>query len=137
MVVHQSRIMTCINNKSVYRNDLVNVGILKVGDLIMENNVFLHEVPDVQLSPGQRFFIMGIFHSLPAEWKRIIKTSTGTKSINPITCIPFLKLKSGSIPLNDATAKKIYESLLFKNQVPPTAKHKLSAKYPDTIIKKS
>ena len=119
---------------SVYRNDLIRVGILKVGDLINENNVFLHEIADVQLSPEQRFFIMGIVHSLPAEWKRILQTSTSPKSTNPLPCIPLLKLKSSSIPISDATAKKIYETFSRRKQVPPTAKQKLSAEYPDTIL---
>ena len=126
--------LICIKNMSVYRNDLIRVGILKVGDLINENNVFLHEIADVQLSPEQRFFIMGIVHSLPAEWKRILQTSTSPKSTNPLPCIPLLKLKSSSIPISDATAKKIYETFSRRKQVPPTAKQKLSAEYPDTIL---
>ena len=40
--------LICIKNMSVYRNDLIRVGILKVGDLINENNVFLHEIADIQ-----------------------------------------------------------------------------------------
>ena len=41
------------------KNDLIRVGILKVGDLINENNVLLHEIADVQLSPEQRFIYYG------------------------------------------------------------------------------
>ena len=44
---------------SVYRGDLVNLGIMKVGDLITDNNLFLHEDPSVQISPEQRFFYYG------------------------------------------------------------------------------
>ena len=117
------------------KNDLIRVGILKVGDLINENNVLLHEIADVQLSPEQRFFYyMGIVHSLLEEWKRTLQTSTSPKSTNPLPCIPLLKLKSSSIPISDATAKKIYETFSRRKQVPPTAKQKLSAEYPDTIL---
>lgn len=52
---------------SVYMNDLIRLGILKIGDLINENNVFLHEIADVQLSPEQPLFIMGFVHFLPAK----------------------------------------------------------------------
>ena len=45
----------CIDKKSVYRSDLVNVGIIKVSDLITDNNLFLHEDPYVPISPEQRF----------------------------------------------------------------------------------
>ena len=65
----------CIDKKSVYRSDLVNLGIIKVGDLITDNNLFLHEDPYVTLSPEQRFFIMGVVHSLPSDWKTIIRSS--------------------------------------------------------------
>ena len=57
--------LICIDKKSVYRSDLVNLGIIKVGDLITDNNLFLHEDLCVAISPEQRFFIMGVVHSLP------------------------------------------------------------------------
>ena len=53
----------CIDQKSVYRSDLVNLGIIKVGDLITDNNLLLLEDPYVPISPEQRFFIMGVVHS--------------------------------------------------------------------------
>lgn len=33
----------CIDKKFVYRSDLVNLGIIKVGDFIMDNNFFFYE----------------------------------------------------------------------------------------------
>ena len=50
-------------NKSFY--DLVNLGTIKVGDLITDNTLFLHEDPYVPISLEKRFFIMGAVHSLP------------------------------------------------------------------------
>ena len=51
----------CIDKKSVYRSDLVNLGIIKVGqgDLIMDINLFLHEDPYVTITPEQRFLYYG------------------------------------------------------------------------------
>ena len=46
----------CIDKKSVYRSDLANLSIMKVGDVITDNNLLLHEDPSVQISPEQRFF---------------------------------------------------------------------------------
>ena len=51
----------CIDKMSVYRSDLVNLGIMKVGDLITDNNFFLHEDPSVQISPEQRFLLWELF----------------------------------------------------------------------------
>ena len=58
---------TCIDKKSVFRSDLVNLGIIKVGDLITDNNLFLQEDPYVTITPEQRFFVMGVVHSLPSD----------------------------------------------------------------------
>jgi len=78
----------CIDKKSVHRNDLVNLGIVKVGDLITDNNLFLHEDPYVPISPEQRFFIMGVVHSLPSDWKTLIRASVCINEIKPIPCTP-------------------------------------------------
>ena len=66
----------CIGKKSVYRNYLVNLGIVKVGDLITENNLFLQEDLYVLISTEQRSFTVGV-HSLPSNWKTIIISSLG------------------------------------------------------------
>ena len=44
-----------------------------MGDLITDNNLFLHEDPYVTITPEQRFFVMGVVHSLPSDWKTVIK----------------------------------------------------------------
>ena len=110
----------CIDKKSVYRNDLVNLGIVKVGDLITDNNLFLHEDPYVPISSEQRFFIMGVVHSLPSDWKTIIRSSVCTNEIKPIPCTPYIKLNCGSVPISDVTSKQIYDSFLRKKQTPLT-----------------
>ena len=78
----------CIDQKSVYRSDLVNLGIMKVGDLITDNNLFLYEDPSVQISPEQRFFIMGVVHALPPGSKTIIRSSLCKNEIRPIPDSP-------------------------------------------------
>jgi len=77
-----------IDKKSVYRNDLVNLGIVKVGDLITDNNLFLYEDPYAPISPEQRFFIMGVVHSLPSDWKTLIRPSVCINEIKPMPCTP-------------------------------------------------
>ena len=54
-IIWNNRFM-CIDEKSVYRSDLVNLGIIKLGDLITDNNLFLHDDPYVTISPEKRFF---------------------------------------------------------------------------------
>ena len=63
----------CINKTSVYRSDLVNLGIMKVGDLITDNNLFLHEDPSVQISPEQHFFsLWELFTLFPQIGKQLL-----------------------------------------------------------------
>ena len=74
----------CIDKRSVHKRNLVNLGIIKVGDLITDNNLFLHEDPCVTTSPEQRFFIMGVAQSLPSDWKTIVRSSVCKNEIRPI-----------------------------------------------------
>ena len=108
----------CIDKTSVYRNDLVNFGIIKVGDLITDNNLFLHEDPYVTLYPEQRFFIMGVVHSLPPDWKTIIRSSFCKNEVRPIPHTPYIKLNCGSFPISDITSKQIYDSFSCKKTKP-------------------
>ena len=124
----------CIDIKFVYRSDLGNLGIMKVCDLIMDNNLFFHEDPYVTITPEQRFFIMGVVRSLPLVWKTVIKSSVCKNEIRPIPHTPHIKLNCGSFPISDVTSKQIYDSFLCKKQVPPKAQQKIPDKYPDTII---
>ena len=38
------------------------------------------------------------------------------------------------VPIFDASSKQIYQFFLRKKQIPPTAKQKLTNKYPNTVI---
>ena len=105
-----------------------------MGDLITDNNLFLHEDPYVPISPEQRFFIMGVFNSLPSDWKTIIRPFVCINEIKPIPCTPYIKLNCGSVPISDVTSKQIYDSFLGQKQTPPTAQQKLTEKYSETSI---
>lgn len=72
----------CIDNKPVYRSDLVNLGIIKVSDLITDNDLLLHEHPYVPISPEQRFFIMRVVHAVLSDWKTIIRSSLTHHTLN-------------------------------------------------------
>ena len=92
------------------------------------------KIPYVTITPEQRFFVMGVVHSLPSDWKTVIKSSVCKNEIRPIPHTPHIKLNCGSFPISDVTSKQIYDSFLCKKQVPPTAQQKYQDKYPDTII---
>ena len=102
-----------------------------MGDLITDNNLFLHEDPYVPISPEQRFFIMGVIHSLPSDWETIIRPSVCKNEIRPIPCTPYIKLNCGSVTISVVTSKQIYDSVLRKKQTPPTAQQKITDEYSD------
>ena len=83
-----------------------------MGDFITDNNLFLHKDPYVPIPP-ERFFIMGVVHSLPSDWKKIIGPSVCINEIKPIPCTPYIKLNCGSVPISDVTSKQIYDSFLL------------------------
>ena len=65
---------------------------------------------------------------------RIIRSSLCKNEIRLIPDTPYIKLNCGSLPISDVTSKQIYDSVLCKKQIPPTAQQKITDKYSDTVI---
>ena len=105
-----------------------------MGDFITDNNLLLHKDPYVPISSEQHFLIMGVVHSLPSDWKTIIRSLFCKNKIRPIPHTPYSKLNCGSFSISDVTSKQIYNSILCKKQIPPTAQQKITDKYSDTVI---
>ena len=124
----------CYDKKSMYRRDIVNLGVVKIKDLISANNSFSCDFSSLT-NPEQRFFLMSIINSIPAEWRSLIKASTNVTSANPIPITPTIKLPSGNVvPILDISPKQIYQIFLQQKQIAPTAKQKLSNKYSNIDI---
>jgi len=78
---------------------------------------------------------MSIINSIPAEWRSVVKASTGLLVIDPLPNTPTLRMESDNlVPILVASSKQIYQLFLRKKQIPPTAKQKLTNKYPNTAI---
>ena len=67
--------LLCIDKKSVYRRDIVELGFLRICDLFSTEKV---------LNLEQDFFIMGIINSMPASWRLTIKGATSALAIDPL-----------------------------------------------------
>jgi len=120
--------------KSMYRRDRVNLGFVKIGDLISANNFFSHDISSL-INPEQRFFLMSIINSIPTEWRSLIKASTDVTVAGPIPSIPTIKMASGNVvPILDISPKQIYKIFLQQKQIAPTAKQKLTNKYSNIEI---
>ena len=124
----------CHDKKSMYRRDIVNLGFIKIGDLITEDNSFLYGINSL-VNPEQRFFLMSIVNSIPAEWRSFVKVSTDVLVVDPLPNIPTIRMESDNlVPILDASSKQIYQLFLRKKQIPPTAKQKITNKYPNAVI---
>ena len=87
------------------------------------------------LSPEQKFFSMSLIDSFPVEWHAFAKSFTDSSFIEEIPNDPKIELGHGNlIPILDISSKQIYEIVLGKKQIPPTAKRKLTDKYPDINV---
>ena len=118
----------------MYRRDIVNIGFVKIGDLITENHSFLYGINPL-LNPDQRFFLMSIINSIPAEWRSVVKASADVSVSGPLPNTPTIRTESDNlVPIFDASSKQIYQLFLWKKQIPPTAKQKSTNKYPNTVI---
>ena len=78
---------------------------------------------------------MGLIDSLPAEWRTLAKTITDASLIKPILEAPEFRMENGDlVSVLDISSKQIYVNFLGKKQIPPTAKKKLSDKYPNANV---
>jgi len=62
---------TCIQNKSVYYPQLIKMGILKIENMLTGFNELKQK--ETTLTMANCFLRLGIVHSLPCEWWRMIK----------------------------------------------------------------
>lgn len=117
----------CIDTMSIYGDDMIKLGFLKIGDVVQANN-------SSQFSPEQNFFLMCVIDSFPpAEWRAFAKSFTDSPLIEEIPNDPKIELGNGnSVPILVISSKQIDEILLEKKQIPPTAKKKLTDK--NTLI---
>ena len=115
---------------------MFKLGFLKIGDVVQANNSSRFNVYDTSLlSPQQNFFLKSLIDSFPAEWRPFAKSFTDWSLIEEIPNDPKIGLGNGnSIPLLDSSSKQIYEIFLRKKQILPTAKRKLTDKYPDVNL---
>ena len=63
--------------KSFFQSVYYNRGILKVGDLVSRDGVFLksNKILNSSFSPCHSFSLMGVLDAIPKEWRSIIKTN--------------------------------------------------------------
>ena len=75
----------CIDKMSIYRGDIIKLGLLKIGDVLRANNSSRFNVYGTSLlSPEQNFFLISLIDSFPAEWRASAKSFTDSSLIEEI-----------------------------------------------------
>ena len=122
----------CINGKTVYNNRLVNKGIIRIGDLIAENNKLITKckLRELNVSPLDAFQLASVMDALPAAWRQSLKTCecTGTVPFN-LHDQTQLFLNGKKVLLSKAESKIIYKELRNRVIIQPTAQRKYIAQF--------
>ena len=66
----------CIDKMSIYRDDMIKLGFLKIGDVVMwaKNSSRFNVYSASLLSPEQNFLLMSLVDSFPAEYRAFAKS---------------------------------------------------------------
>ena len=69
--------LICIDGKSFYFKTLQEKGLLRLGDLLDDNNDFVikSKLRELNISPLEAFRLMSVIDAIPLEWRETLKTS--------------------------------------------------------------
>ena len=129
----------CIGGNSVYFKTLAEKGIIKIEDLISDNNELIvknnHRLRELNILPLDAFRLLALIDALPLEWRE------GLKTISHIENEPFnihdeikLNLNEQTIPIKTAASKIVYKELRNRTITPPTAQLKFNTKFVDDVL---
>ena len=113
-----------IGGKSVYNHSLANIGIIRLGDLISEDNELItkHKLRELNISPLDAFKLIGVIEALPDEWRKSLSTRNFT-AIEPFNLQNEvqLSLNGQNVLLSNAVSKTVYKEIRNGIITPPTA----------------
>jgi len=71
----------CIDGKPVFFKTSAEKDILRIGDLISENNesITKRKVRELNLTPLDLFRLVSVVNALPSEWRDLLKRSSHSK----------------------------------------------------------
>ena len=94
--------LCCIHNKSVWYPRFKNIGLLTIGDVLSPNGTFLgfDILSEKGINPSEFFLWTGIVHSLPNEWRLLLKVLRVNSIPYPSRYILNRDLADASISLN-------------------------------------
>ena len=72
----------CIGSKSIYNSRLIDLGIVRIGDLHDTRGEFKSNKEPLYstLSPVEHFLLFSLFNAFPQEWRKMLKTNKNSIS---------------------------------------------------------
>ena len=119
----------CIESKSVYNSRLIDLGIVKIGDLYDTWGGFKSNKEPLYstLSPVEHFLLFSLFNAFPEEWRKILKTnknSISSKTHDLIQTDFKLRIEGIKVNFQNLKSKSLYDSFVSKISSIPTAQKK-------------
>ena len=119
----------CIESKSVYNSRLIDLGIVKIGDLYDTWGGFKSNKEPLYstLSPVEHFLLFSLFNAFPEEWRKILKTnknSISSKTHDLIQTDFKLRIEGKKVNFQNLKSKSLYDSFVSKISSIPTAQKK-------------
>jgi len=113
----------------VYFRNLAEKGILRMGDLISNNNEFIvrstcnDKLRELNISPLDIFTLISVIDALSAEWCKSLAMSVSIVSDEPFNLHHEIKLSfdGKNVLIETVVSKTIYKELRNKIVTPPTA----------------
>ena len=78
------------------RRDIVNLGFVKIEDLISANSSSLCFITP-PVNPEEKFFLMSTINSIPAEWHSVLKASTDESVIDALSNTHTIRMESNNV----------------------------------------
>ena len=104
----------CVGGRSVYFGNLAEKGILRMGDIISDNNQFIvksnQKLRELNISPLDLFRLTSVIDAIPAEWREWLTTSAPIEPFNLHDEIK-LSFNGKSVLLETVVSKTVYKKL--------------------------
>ena len=119
----------CIGSKSIYNSRLIDLGIIRIGDLYDTRGEFKSNKEPLYstLSPVEHFLLFSLFNAIPQEWRKILKTnknSISSKTHDLIQTDFELRIEGKKVNFQNLKSKSLYDNFVSKISSIPTAQKK-------------
>ena len=115
-----------IGGKTVFNKRLVDKGIVRIGDLIAENNeIITSKLRELNLSPLDAFQLFSVIDALPKDWRHALKSYGYDRLVSfDLHEQTQLFLSGKDVLLSNADSKGICKEITDGQIVQPTAQKK-------------